>query len=117
MSDGDKTLSDWMTGIDAHMLVTSAARWMAGRFSIGSRCGLRYMARELVPLMEARTAGAVARDLAARYGMLCGLGRIKEDSAERELFDACRARLDELGDPEWAGPMFWNMMEGDGDAD
>lgn len=115
MNDGDMTLADWMRGIDAHMLVTSAARWMAGRFSIGSRCGLRYMARELAPLMEARTAGAVARDLAARYGMLCGLGRIKEDSAERELFDACRSRLDELGDTGWAELTGWRDEDGDAD--
>lgn len=115
MADGDMTLADWMRGIDAHMLMTSAARWMAGRMSIGSRCGLRYMARELVPLMEARTADAVARSLAARDSALRVPGRIKDDSAEHELFNACRARLDELGNPGLAELTGWS--EGDGDAD
>ena len=113
MADDSTTLSDWMRGIDAHMLMTSAARWMAGRMSIGSRCGLRYMARVLAPLMEARTAGAVARDLAAHYGPLYELLGIPEDSAERELFDACRARLDELGDPGWPELTGWRDEDGD----
>lgn len=117
MSEESMTLADWMRGIDAHMLMTSAARWMAGRFSIGSRCGLRYMARELAPLMEARTAGTVARDLAACYGPPCTPESVPADSAERELLDACRARLAELGDPEWAWMMLENWRGGDGDAD